>query len=368
MARQSVQQWSGISKAKGRQSEQSELESRCDFTRPVRGWIGPEHAGPWCAMLLSVMLLCVVSWLPAGAMAGEQSADTTQQTDQKPVLTAFASVVPLVTFVEAIGGERVRVLPMVLPGQSPATYDPSPRQVSELSEAAVYFRVGVPFEQAWMKRIQAANPAMVVVDLREGLPLRTLEAHDHDHAHEHHHDDDHHHKHQQEDDHQAEAKDPHIWTSPELVRRMAVQIRDTLTRLDPEGAADYAANQAAFDAELVALDQWLSERLSDLENRRFLVYHPAWGYFADAYGLTQVTIEYEGKEPGARQLAALIDQAKGEGTRVVFVQPEFNQRAATQVAQAIDGRVEKLNPLAPNYMENLRQVADIIATANGRDR
>jgi len=159
--------------------------------------------------------------------------------------------------------------------------------------------------------------------------------------------------------------DPHLWTSPRLVRRMAVAIRDALSRLDPDGAAIYAANQAAFDEELVGLDADLTASLSHLDSRSFLVYHPAWGYFADAYGLTQIPIEREGKEPGGRRLIALIQQAQAVGARVIFVQPQFNRRAADQVAHAIGGRVETADPLAANYAPSLRRVAALIVEANG---
>ncbi|MGB5832342.1 MAG: zinc ABC transporter substrate-binding protein [Thiohalocapsa sp.] len=265
-------------------------------------------------------------------------------------LSVFVSVLPLATFVEAVGGERVTARPMVLPGQSPATYDPTPKQIAALADADLYLRVGVPFEAAWMQRIQAANADMLVLDMRDGLPLRPQDRHVHgDHAHG-------------LEAGGRESMDAHLWTNPRLVRHMAVAIRDALTRLDPDGAAFYAANQAAFDAELVALDTELAARLRGLESRRFLVYHPAWGYFADAYGLTQVPIEQDGKEPAARRLTRLIDQARSAGARVIFVQPQFDRRAAARVAREIDGRVEAVDPLARNYVANMRRVAALIAT------
>lgn len=279
----------------------------------------------------------------------------TAQSAMAAALSVFVSVLPLATFVEQVGGERVRVQTMVLPGQSPATYDPSPKQIAALAEADLYVRVGVPFEAAWMKRIRAANPDMPVLDLRDGLPLRAQELHSHDE-----HDI---HDHAPGGD-AAEAMDAHVWTSPALVRRMAAAIRDTLTRLDPDGAASYAERQAAFDAELAALDSELAAMLADLEQHSFLVYHPAWGYFADRYGLTQIPIERQGKEPGARRLTALIEQAQAAGTRVIFVQPQFDRRAAQRVAKAIGGRVETLDPLAADYADNLRRVAGVIAAAN----
>jgi zinc transport system substrate-binding protein len=294
-------------------------------------------------------------------------------------LSVFVSVLPLQTFVEKVGGDRVETRVMVQPGHSPATYDPSPQQVAALAEADLYLRVGVPFENAWMKRIRAANPDMPVLDLRDGLTLRPLEAHvhedglvhggeagdDQDHGHEHDNDNDNDNEHSDLDGSDPRrSMDAHIWTSPPLVRQMASAIRDMLTRLDPDGAAVYAERQAAFDAELAALDRDLEAILSGLERRSFLVYHPAWGYFADTYDLTQVPIEHEGKMPGARRLTALIEQARAADTRVIFVQPQFDRRAAARVAQAIGGRVETVDPLAADYADNLRRVAQLIVEAN----
>ncbi len=284
-------------------------------------------------------------------------------------LQVFVSVLPLATFAERVGGDRVQVHTMVQPGHSPATYEPTPRQITALAHADLYLRVGVPFEAAWMKRITATNPDMRVIDLRDRLTLRPQEAHRHDDAHGA--------KHGPEQDDQGHSPgaeqpesvddagmDAHVWTSPRLVRQMAQTMRAAFSELDPEGAAVYAANQAAFDAELAELDAALEQQLADLINRSFLVYHPAWGYFADAYGLTQVPIEHEGKEPGARRLAALIEQAKANNARVILVQPQFDQRAAMQVARAINGRVEAVDPLSPDYAATLRQLTEILVDAS----
>lgn len=290
-------------------------------------------------------------------------------------LRVFASVLPIQTFVKAVGGERVTTEVMVLPGHSPATYDPSPKQVAALAEADLYVRVGVPFETAWMKRIQTANPDMPILDLRDGLRLRSQEAHDHAHAHEHEQNAVSTQQHAQErmadaSSESAAAKemememDPHIWTSPLLARKMAIAIRDRLTALDPAGAELYAENQQRFDAELLNLHQSIQSRLAGLGNRAFLVYHPAWGYFADTYELQQIPIERAGKEPGPRRLSALIAQAKDTGTRAIFVQPEFDQRTAQQIARSINGRVEAVTPLAADYMDNLQRFAAILADAN----
>jgi zinc transport system substrate-binding protein len=274
-------------------------------------------------------------------------------------LDVFVSVLPLAAFAERVGGERVSVHTMVQPGHSPATYEPTPRQIAALADADVYFRVGVPFEDGWMKRIGAANPDMPVVDLREGLALRAQEAHRHDNG-----------KAGAADGHGAAHErgttlDAHVWTSPRLVRQMAATMRAAFARLDPAGAQTYAASQAAFDADLAALDAELTSRLAGLRSRSFLVYHPAWGYFADAYGLTQVAIEQEGKEPGARRLTAVIERARAEDARLILVQPQFDRRAAAQVARAIGGRVETADPLSPDYAATLRRLAEVLVSAEG---
>ncbi|MGD8958062.1 MAG: zinc ABC transporter substrate-binding protein [Chromatiaceae bacterium] len=296
-------------------------------------------------------------------------------------LRVFASVVPIQTFVEKIGGQHVDARAMVRPGFNPHTYDPTPQQISALAGAALYVRTGVPFEKAWMARIRSANPGMQVFDVRDGIALRELGDHDHDergkdakhradadHAHEGHPADAAHDDHEKHDVNAAkpdhdQAKDPHVWTSPSLVRDMIGRIRDKLTELAPAHAGDFARNHDAFATELKALDRELHTLLDPLPNRRFMVFHPAWGYFADSYGLTQVPIEREGKEPGARALAALIDQAKKDKIKVVFVQPQFDKRQARQVAQAIGGVVIAVDPLAADYVDNLRRVGREFAQA-----
>lgn len=258
----------------------------------------------------------------------------------------FVSVLPLQTFVAKVGGAHVDVRLMVRPGFSPHTYDPTPQQIAALGATALFVRTGVPFEDAWMDRIRSANPSMQILDVRQGLSLRRSDGHGHEHGHEH-----------------AEEQDPHVWTSPRRVIEMLGPIREALATLDPAHADDFAANQAAFTAELTELDREIQALLDPLTERRFMVFHPAWGYFADSYGLEQVPIEREGKHPGAQSLVHLIEQAKREGVRAVFVQPQFDRRQAEQVARAIGGRVISVDPLAADYVDNLRAVAGELAEA-----
>jgi len=265
-------------------------------------------------------------------------------------LRVFASVLPIKTFVEKIGGEHVDVRAMVRPGFNPHIYDPTPQQISALASAALYVRAGLPFEHAWIKRIVSANDEMQLLDVRDGMPLRALEVHTHED----------HHAHEVEKPH-ADEMDPHVWTSPLLAGKMLGRIRDKLIELDPAHAADYARNHDVFLAELEVLDNEIHALLEPLSNRKFMVFHPAWGYFADRYHLNQVPIEYQGKEAGARRIAELIEHAKHEQIRVIFVQPQFDRRSARQVAEAINGRVIAVDPLAANYVDNLRRVGQEFA-------
>lgn len=282
-------------------------------------------------------------------------------------LRVFASVVPIQTFVAKIGGEHVDARAMVRPGFNPHTYDPTPQQIAALAGAALYVRTGVPFESAWMDRIRSASTEMEVLDARGGIDLREMEAHDDDEPghHDGHHEADHPEGHDEHDKHQAHhhKHDPHVWTNPVLAKHMVGRIRDKLTELAPGHAADFARNHDAYVAELDALDAELHNLLDPLPNRKFMVFHPAWGYFAAGYGLRQVSIERQGKEPGARGLAALIDQAKHESIRVVFVQPQFDKLQARQVARAIGGAVVAVDPLAADYIDNLRRVGRAFAQA-----
>ena len=277
-------------------------------------------------------------------------------------LRVFASVAPIQSFIAAVGGSHVDARAMVRPGFDPHTYDPTPQQISALAEAVLYVRTGVPFEQVWMKRIRSANPRMEVIDARDGIALRRPEAHDDEQDGHDEHEEAHGHEEAGAHDHAGEW-DPHVWVSPRLARHMAGVIRDALTALAPAHAADFARNYDAFATELDALDRELRVLLDPLPHRKFMVFHPAWGYFADQYGLIQVPIEREGKGPGARGLAELIGQAKRDGIKTVFVQPQFDKRKAAQVARAIDGGVISVDPLHADYINNLRRVGREFARA-----
>lgn len=271
-------------------------------------------------------------------------------------LEVAVSILPQKYFVERVGGDAVRVLVMVKPGQSHETYEPTPQQVAALSRSRAYFRIGSPFEDFLLPRAVAANPALVAVDTRAGIELRMMTPHDHDHG------------------HGREARtragsapsrvpDTHIWTSPRLVKMQAATIRDALVALDPDRRDAFEAGFARFAADLDALDAEIRALLAGKRGRAFMVFHPAWGYFADDYGLTQVAIEVEGKEPGPRTLARIIDMAEAEGVRVVFVQKQFGRTTAEAVARAVGGEVVVVDPLAEDFIVGTRAMAAALARA-----
>lgn len=267
----------------------------------------------------------------------------------EPGLTVFVSIIPQQYFVERIGGDLVDVHVLVQPGHSPATFEPTPRQMAALSEAAVYFRIGVTFENALLPKIGRTMPQLNIVDTRRGITLRRMASR---HEHEHH-----------EEPYEKHGQDPHIWTSPKLVKLQALTITETLAGLLPAHQDVLEENYAVFAGELDVLDRHLAKALAPAKGQSFMVFHPSWGYFADAYGLRQRAIEIEGKNPSARHLAGIIEEARKEKIIIIFVQPQFSHRSAAAVAAAIGGTVVPIDPLAKDYLDNMRQVASQISKA-----
>jgi zinc transport system substrate-binding protein len=283
----------------------------------------------------SFLLIC---WRPA-------------QADKK--LMVFVSIPPQKYFLQQIGSQRVDVQVMVQPGASPATYEPKPRQMAALSRAHIYFAIGVPFEKTWLKKIAAANPEMHVVHTDDGIQKIPM-AENHTES-EPHRDENH-------QDHHGQL-DPHIWLSPALVMTQARTILNALIKIDPDHGALYEANTKVFVSKLADLDADLKEKFADKQGLQFMVFHPSWGYFARNYGLRQVPVEIEGKDPKPTQLKALIEHAKKKHINIIFAQPQFSSRSAELVAKEIGGQVIFADPLASDWEENLREVAAKFKTA-----
>ena len=288
------------------------------------------------AFVIFSMIICMLFGLASTAAAADK-------------LPVFVSIVPQIYFVQQIGKDLVAVQAMVQPGASPATYEPKPRQMAALSRAKIYFSIGVPFENAWLDKIAAANPQMTLVHTDEGIEKIAMGRHHHDDPAG---------KEHEEKHHGQAGLDPHIWLSPPLVQIQARTITTALQTADPAHRDVYDANFRDFVGRIDQLDNDLRDTLAGKHGMSFMVFHPAWGYFAHAYGLKQMPIEVEGKDPKPAQLQALIEHAREHDIRVIFVQPQFSSESATLIAREIGGQVVAANPLAEDWMANLRLVAD----------
>jgi zinc transport system substrate-binding protein len=268
---------------------------------------------------------------------------------------AMVTVIPHVWLVEQIGGEHVEVAAMVRPGESAELYQPTDAEVSRVMSSDVYFRVGMPLEDSpGFRAIRASK--LRIVDLREGIALRPIERHSH-HEEAGHDEPGHDHAHEDEEG----RKDPHIWLSPRLLKVQARTVADTLCEIDPPHADDYRANLAAVLKRLDELDREIGKLIEPYRGRAFFVFHPAWGYFAEDYGLRQMAIETGGKEPSDRELSDLQQEARAEKIRVIFVQPQSAGRAAKAIAEAIGGRTETAEDLAKDLPNGLLQMARRLA-------
>lgn len=271
---------------------------------------------------------------------------------------AFVSILPQKYFVERIGGDMVDVGVLVLPGANPHMYEPSPRQMTALAGAQVFFAIGVNLEEVWLPKLADANQAMRIIRTQEGVEKIPMAAHghgEHEAMHEEH----------GGEEQEHGILDPHIWLDPVRVKTIARNTCAGLVLVDPAHRAAYEANLAAFLKDLDGLNAAIAKSLAAIpaDKRTFMVFHPSWGYFAKRYGLTQVAIEAGGSEPSPRHLAEIIEHGRELGVSVVFVQPQFSRRSADVIASELGARVVPLDPLAENWKDNLLHAAEAFGQA-----
>ena len=266
------------------------------------------------------------------------------------------SIPPQQYFVEQLGGNLVQVVSLLPAGASPHTFEPKPQQMKSLSQADLYVRIHVEFEDAWWDKFLSAKPDMYVVDSTAGVEFLAADS-----AHHHEADAEAEHSESAEAEHAASGRDPHIWLSPKRVQMQAETICAGLIAIDPANQETYLANKARFLQELAQLDQTIQAQLAGLRSRAFMVFHPSWAYFAADYNLTQLAIEFEGKEPSAAEMIAIIKQAQAAQIRVIFSQPQSSRRTAEMIASQLDARVATLDPLAGDWRANLLQITGLLA-------
>jgi zinc transport system substrate-binding protein len=320
--------------------EETMNRSRTEVSRSPRPTAATR--GAHRATALAVFLPAIV--FASAAFAGPS---TPPETDS---IATFVSIAPQAYLVERIGGSHVSVQVLVGPGQSPHTFEPTPRQMIALVESRIYFAVGLPFESRLLARIQDLSSDIVIADSSRGIRKRSIAGVNA------HHDD----EYPVSDD---GLPDPHVWLSPRLVKTMVSNISEDLAALEPGRAALFRANADSLLRDLDRLDSKLRHALAPLAGRSLFVFHPAFGYFADAYDLVQVAVEDSGQEPSARELARLVEAARAAEARVVFVQPQFSSRTAEAVAREIGGVVVPIDPLARNCLEGLAKMAEDVRAA-----
>ncbi|MBN2122638.1 zinc ABC transporter substrate-binding protein [Candidatus Micrarchaeota archaeon] len=321
-------------------------------------------------LLIGVLLVLGVAAIVGLGLFGEGSSPRGLEEGGK--LKVIVSILPQKEFVEAVGGEHVEVSVLIPPGGSPATYEPGPGDLAKVEDADVYFMIGhIPFELSHSGEFASLNPSMKMVDTSENVKVRYFgENEEHSHGGEEGHEGEEAHggEHEEEGflegllggEHDAEI-DPHTWLSPMNVKVEVDSVAEALIEMDPANEQEYLENAESYKLELDALHDQIASDLSRIRRDKLMVFHPAWGYFADEFGLEQIAIEQDGKEPTPAQLQELIDIANEESINVIFVQSQFTKDIADSIALEVGALVVSVDPLAEDYTANMENVGRTIA-------
>ncbi len=255
--------------------------------------------------------------------------------------TLFVSIAPQQEAVQRIAGDGWEVRVLVPPGASPETYSPNAVTLNRLAAARALFTLNVPMEATLLPKVRALNANLAVIDGTQGMAVEDFR------------------------DDEGEGVDPHVWLSPANMAAFATTVGESLAQMEPENAERHRRQAAAYRSELEALDMRIAQRLAPLKGRPLFVYHPAFGYFARHYGLKQLSIEREGKEPTGGYLAAVLAAARTDKTPALFLQPQFNPKPAQTLAREIPCRLVPLDPLPKSYLIDMQILVDTIAEAYG---
>lgn len=248
-------------------------------------------------------------------------------------LTVAVSLQPYGSLVREIGGEQVNMVTMLPPGADPHTFEPKPATLKDFAAVSVYFSDGSGIDNAWLPRFKGVNKNVTVVSLAGGIGWMA------------------------DDDGDSEL-DPHLWTSPKQMMQVAENVGASLQKLDASNANLYRERTNALIYRLKKLDVELREAIAKLpaDRKTFIVFHPAYGYFARDYGMTQLTVEVNGKEPKPKDLARLIKTGKEHRVGIVFVQPQFSKRSAQTIAKELDAKILTTDPLSHDFENNIREL------------
>lgn len=278
------------------------------------------------------------------------------------------TILPQKHFVEKIAGDLVHVNVLVPPGTSPEFYSLMPSQMKELSESAAWLRIGkIGFEEGWIDKIRQNTPDLKIFDTSVQANWITGEKDTHEASDTELESPAHHEEPKtrayQEQGH-VHGIDPHIWSAPDEVKKIVTETWKALSSLIPDKKEILEQNYQAFMQEIDRLDQDLKKTLDPVKNRKFLIFHPALTYFARQYDLEQISLEVEGKEPSPRHMRSIIERARAEKIRLIFIQKEFDIENAQQLAREIDGEIFQIDPLSEQWEQQLRNIAAKIAAVS----
>lgn len=250
--------------------------------------------------------------------------------------TVFVSILPLKFFVQEIAGDTYNIAVMVPAGMSPTDYEPLPSQMLKLGKSKVMFTAGVPFEKFWIPKIKSINPDVKISKTYDGIDLH--DGHTHSHG---------------DEDH----SDPHVWTDPVWGKKIAENICSELIKITPDSADIFRKNKDELLEKLDTLHENIKTILTSGKNKVFMIYHPALGYFAERYGLKQISVETEGKEPSPSQLAGFVKLVKEHDIKYILVQKQFTSVAAESIAKETGVDVVYIDQLSPEYIDMLTDIA-----------
>lgn len=268
--------------------------------------------------------------------------------ENRAQLHLTTTILPTASLVKSIGDSLVSLNVLLPKGNTPEHYEPSPKDIQLLAQSDAYLYVGdLGFESMWMKTIQELNPNLDLIDLSEGLEaIVCLEdehtERNHTHAHDY-------------------ENDPHYWTGIRGIRHMATRIYEALSNLDSSQIDTYRKGFNRLSVEIDSLDREVRRRLDTLSSRAFVIYHPSLSDFALEFGLEQLVIEQNGKEPSVQQLKSLIDKARQKNVQVVFIQQEFNPYIAQSIAKELGAKEVEINPLDSDWKSQLVNIVNALA-------
>lgn len=261
----------------------------------------------------------------------------------------MVTIEPQRYFAEQLTGDIFKIVTMVPPGTSPETYDPSPNQMAQLAKSKAYFCIGhIGFEEVWLERIQSNNPQLPIFDNSTGIEFIASEEH-------------HHHDHEGEHHHHHGGIDPHTWSSPKEVLIIAQNMYNALKEIDPKNEAIYQENLQKLLDEIHQTDEIVQSLVDKTSRKLFIIYHPALTYLARDYGLTQYCIETDGKEPSPEQLKNLVETARLNDIKTIFIQEEFDQRNAELIAKETGCQLVVINPLSYNWSQEIISIAKALS-------